>query len=201
MFDAKLHPLSRALADRAAAPLARVRMSAMGMTIAGFLIGLAALPTIATGHYKTGLALILINRLADALDGALARREGPTDRGAFLDASLDFLFYGSVPLAFGLANTQANALAACFLLLGFIGTGSSFLAFASLAAKRGLEAQNFPQKGIYYLGGLTEGAETIAFFGLICLWPQSFPWAACLFASLCLITTALRWNWGLRILT
>ena len=189
MFDAKLHPLSRALADRAAAPLARVRMSAMGMTIAGFLIGLAALPTIATGHYKTGLALILINRLADALDGA------------FLDASLDFLFYGSVPLAFALANTQANALAACFLLLGFIGTGSSFLAFASLAAKRGLEAQNFPQKGIYYLGGLTEGAETIAFFGLICLWPQSFPWAACLFASLCLITTALRWNWGLRILT
>lgn len=201
MFDAKLHPISRALADRAAAPLARLGVSAMGMTVAGFLIGLAALPAIATGHYQTGLALILINRLADALDGALARREGPTDRGAFLDASLDFMFYGSVPLAFALANPAQNALAACFVLLGFIGTGSSFLAFASLAAKRGLEAERFPKKGIYYLGGLTEGAETIAFFALICFVPQSFAWAASLFAALCLMTTILRWGWGLRILT
>jgi phosphatidylglycerophosphate synthase len=201
MFDAQLHPISRAIADRVAAPFARARVTAMSMTVAVFLIGLAALPAIATGHYKTGLALILINRLADALDGALARREGPTDRGAFLDASLDFMFYGSVPLAFALANPQTNALPACFLLLGFIGTGSSFLAFASLAAKRGLEAQNFPKKGIYYLGGLTEGAETIAFFALICLAPQSFPWAATLFAALCLMTTVLRWGWGLRILT
>lgn len=201
MFDAKLHPIARKLSDRAAGHLARARFTAMRMSLTGFAIGMASLPAIATGHYKTGLALILINRAADGLDGALARREGPTDRGAFIDICLDFFFYGTVPLAFALANPQTNALAAAMLLLGFIGTGSSFLAFASLAAKRGLEAQSFPKKGIYYLGGLTEGAETIAFFIFICLWPQSFPWAAGIFAALCFITTLLRWNWGLRILT
>ncbi|MDP4822820.1 MAG: CDP-alcohol phosphatidyltransferase family protein [Aestuariivirgaceae bacterium] len=201
MFDAQLYPLTRRLADRAAISIARAGVTAMGMSLAGFVLGLAALPAIATGHYGTGLALILLNRMADGLDGALARREGPTDRGAFIDISLDFFFYGTVPLAFALANPEANALPACLLLLGFIGTGSSFLAFASLAAKRGLAAQNFPKKGIYYLGGLTEGAETIAFFILICLAPQIFPGAAAIFAALCFITTILRWNWGLRILT
>jgi phosphatidylglycerophosphate synthase len=201
MFDAQLYPLVRQISDRAAAPLAHAGVTAMGMSFAGFALGLAAFPAIATGHFKTGLALILANRIADGLDGALARREGPTDRGAFIDICLDFFFYGTVPLAFALASPQDNALAACLLLVGFIGTGSSFLAFASLAAKRGLQAQAFPKKGIYYLGGLTEGAETIAFFALICLLPQSFPWAASLFAALCLITTALRWKWGLRILT
>jgi hypothetical protein len=61
----------------------------------------------------------------------------PTDRGAFLDITLDFLFYASIPLAFALADPAANALPAAVLLAAFIGTGSSFLAFAVLAERRG----------------------------------------------------------------
>ena len=138
-----------------------------GFTLANLFFGIFGIVAASRGDFEAAARFIVFGGIADALDGALARREGPTDRGAFIDICLDFFFYGTVPLAFALANPAENALPACLLLLGFIGTGSSFLAFASLAAKRGLEAQNFPKKGIYYLGGLTEGAETIAFFTLI----------------------------------
>ncbi len=59
-----------------------------------------------------GLFFIAASRLADGLDGELARVTAPTDRGAFLDITLDFLFYASVPLAFAWADPAANALAA-----------------------------------------------------------------------------------------
>jgi hypothetical protein len=103
-----------------------------------------------------------------------------------------------VPFAFALANPAANALPAAALLLGFMGAGTSFLAFASVAARRGLASDAFPHKGIYYLGGLTEGGETIGFFVLMCLWPGAFPVLASLFAVLCLMTAATRWFWGWR---
>ncbi len=116
---------------------------------------------IAREHYVAGLALFLLNRLCDGLDGAVARQTRPTDRGAFLDIAFDFMIYGLFPLGFALARPGANAVAASCLLASFMGTGSSFLAFAVIAAKRGMVAAEFPRKGIYYLGGLTEGTETI----------------------------------------
>ncbi|HRE20323.1 MAG TPA: CDP-alcohol phosphatidyltransferase family protein [Rhabdaerophilum sp.] len=196
MFDRTLLGPTR----RLLAPLARLAVklgiSANTLTFAGFAIGFLAMPALALGLFPVGLALILANRLLDGLDGAVARLTEPTDRGAFLDIALDFFFYATVPFAFALHDPGANALAAAFLILAFVGTGSSFLAFAVIAAKRGLAITDYPGKGIHFLGGLTEGAETIAFFSLICLWPQAFAPLAVLFALACLITTGFRWYWG-----
>ena len=121
---------------------------------------------------------------------------GPTERGAFLDIALDFFFYAAIPFAFALADPQANALAASALLLSFVGTGSSFLAFAVIAQKLGLPSTKMPKKGIFYLGGVTEGAETIALFVAICIWPSAFATLAFAFALFALVTTATRWWWG-----
>ena len=140
--------------------------------------------------------MILANRLLDGLDGAVARLQGPTERGAFLDIALDFVFYALIPLGFALHDPAANGLPAAILLAAFIGTGSSFLAFSAIAAKRGLRAADYPTKGIYYLGGLTEGFETIAVFVAMCLWPGAFPVLAYVFALACGITTVLRWTQG-----
>ena len=104
----------------------------------------------------------------------MARAGVATDRGAFLDIGLDFVFYGLIPLAFGVAQPEANALAAATLLAAFVGTASSFLAYAIIAEKRGLKSTDYPTKSFYYLGGLTEGTETIACFVAMCLWPQHF---------------------------
>ncbi len=198
MFDARLQPLMRRVLDPVAARLAKAGVRADAVTIAGFAVGVAAAGALALGVSWTGLVLILVNRVADGLDGALARKLGPTERGAFLDIALDFVFYALVPLGFAVADPARNALPAVVLLAAFIGTGSSFLAFAAVAAKGGLTAQSFPTKGLYYLGGLTEGAETIAVFVAMCLWPSLFPGLAYAFAVLCLVTTLMRWRLGFR---
>lgn len=195
MIDARLQPAIRLILTPLAARLERAGITADQVSVAGFVIGALALPAIALGAFNLALVLVLVNRAMDGLDGTLARMTGPTDRGAFLDIALDFVFYALIPLGFAF-HSPANAVPAAVLLASFIGTGSSFLAFASVAAKRGQRAAAFPRKGIYYLGGLTEGAETIALFVVICLWPASFPVLACLFAAACALTTALRWRQG-----
>lgn len=197
--------LDRATGALIAPALARVarKLHARGVqadavTWVGFAIGAAAAIVIAFAHYEWGLAFILASRLADGLDGALARLTRATDRGAFLDITLDFLFYASIPLGFAFADPLANALPAAALLATFIGSASSFLAYAVLAERRGLASDAYPTKGLYYLGGLTEGTETIACFVLMCLVPNHFAWWAYGFAVLCLITTATRLVAGWR---
>ena len=198
MIDRHLLPIQHRLLAPAARWLAGRGVSADTVTFASFAIGMTVVPLIASGRFGAGLAAILANRLLDGLDGAIARVVGATDRGAFLDIALDFFFYAAIPLAFALADPAANALAATALVVAFVGTGSSFLAFATIAAKRGIGAADFPDKGIHYLGGLTEGAETIGFFAVVCLWPAQFPTFAWMFAAACLTTTVVRWHAGWR---
>jgi phosphatidylglycerophosphate synthase len=176
----------------------RAGIGADSVTLFGFALGLGAALAIALGAPVTGLALLLASRLMDGLDGAVARLTRPTDRGAFLDIALDFLFYASIPLAFAVADPAANALPTAVLLAAFIGTGSSFLAFSLLAERRGLKSEDYPRKGIYYLGGLTEATETLLCFVLMCLWPRHFALWAYGFALLCAVTTATRLLAGWR---
>lgn len=196
MFDARLLPLQHALLRPLAGAAVRIGLRADTISLIGFAIGLAAVAAIALGHSRIGLALILLNRLFDGLDGAVARLAGPTDRGAFLDVAFDFVFYALVPLGFAIADPAANALAAATLIASFVGTGSSFLAFAAVAARRGRTATAFPAKGIYYLGGLTEGFETVAAFAIMCIFPASFAVLAYVFTAACAVTTLLRWHQG-----
>jgi len=177
--------------DRLGIVLARLGLSANAVTIGGFIFGIGAWVALAFQCYITALVLIAANRIADGLDGPLARRLGPTDLGGYLDIVLDFLFYAGVPFFFGLGRPEFS-LAASFLVFSFVGTGSSFLAFAAIAAKRQLITEKRGKKAIYYLGGLTEGTETIALFILICLFPECFDWFAWIFGGLCWITTAVR---------
>lgn len=181
-----------------AAFLVRAGWSADAVTVTGFCIGLLAIPAIALEAYWIGLAFILANRMADGLDGAVARLTEKTDRGGFLDIALDFIFYSSIPFAFALADPTDNALAAAFLIFSFIGTGCSFLAYAIMAEKRGLSTDIQGQKSLYYLSGLTEGTETIGLFVLACLLPGWFPVLAWVFGTLCWITTATRIHAGWR---
>lgn len=184
--------------DRAARLIVRAGIGADAVTWTGFAVGLAAAAAIAQQRFGSGLALLLASRVADGLDGAVARRTQPTDRGAFLDITLDFNFYASIPLAFAIADPAANALAAAVLLAAFIGTGSGFLAYAVLAERRQLASKAFPAKGVFYLGGLTEATETIACFVLMCLWPAHFASFAYGFATLCGVTIATRLFAGWR---
>jgi phosphatidylglycerophosphate synthase len=192
MLDRYITPLIRPAVESMARALVRSGVSADHVTLAAFSIGLVAMVCIALGAYSIGAIFILASRLCDALDGAVARQTQTTDAGGFLDIALDFLFYAGVVLAFALSAPKANALPAAVLLTAFIGTTSSFLAFATLAAKRGIESMEYPDKSFYFLGGLAEATETLLFFVAMCLWPRWFPQLAYAFAAICAITTFTR---------
>lgn len=200
MLDALALRLLRPALTAAASALVRLRVTADAVTWGSFALGMTACLAIVFGHFLTGLLLMLMGRAADGLDGAIARLTKPTDRGAFLDISLDFIFYAAVPLAFAINAPADRALPAAVLLAAFVGTGSSFLAFATLAAKRGLQTTAYPDKGFYFLGGLTEGTETMICFALMCGWPQHFAWWAYGFATLCGLTIVTRIVVGVRLL-
>lgn len=198
MLDRAVIALLRPTMERGARVLHRAGIRADAVTWTGFAIGLVAAGAIALGAHLAGLALMLVSRLCDGLDGALARLTAPTDRGAFLDIALDFIFYASIPLAFAIDSPADRALAAAVLLAAFIGTGSSFLAYAVFAERRGLSSADYPNKGLFYLGGFTEASETLICFTLMCLLPQWFAAWAYGFAALCALTVGTRLAAGWR---
>ena len=140
------------------------------------------------------MAVILVNRFFDGLDGAVARKYGPTNLGGYLDITCDFIFYSVVIMGFAVAAPENNGLAAAFLIFSFIGTGSSFLAFTVAAEKQGISSDAHGLKAFYYLGGLAEGSETILFFVIICMYPELFPVLAVIFGSICWITVLGRFG-------
>jgi phosphatidylglycerophosphate synthase len=196
MFDRSVSHLIAPWIHRLARQAKRLGLTANQITLLGFLLGIFAAFLIAFEAYMAGAVTILASRLLDALDGAVARLTQATDAGGFLDIALDFVFYASIPLAFAFSDPARNALPAAVLLAAFIGTGSSFLAFAVMATKRGISNLATPNKSFYFLGGLTEASETLLCFMAMCVWPGLFIALAYGFAALCAITTATRIWWG-----
>lgn len=188
MFDRIVLKVTKPLVDAMAKRVHEAGYNANQVTLAAFGLGMVAAALITLGYSHLAIMPLLAGRLLDGLDGAVARLTVPTDRGAYLDITLDFLFYAAVPLAFA----AVDPVAAAVLLAAFIGTGTSFLGYAIMAEKRGQKSDAYPSKSFYYLGGLTEGAETVACFIAMCLWPQHFAAIAYFYATLCCVTTVTR---------
>ncbi|HHS82229.1 MAG TPA: CDP-alcohol phosphatidyltransferase family protein [Devosia sp.] len=192
MLDGAMRKIIDPPLNRMGRSLAQVGVSANVVTLAGMVMGLAAAACIANRLFLVGLAFLLASRLADGLDGAVARATTKTDLGGFFDIVADFFFYGAIPLAFAVENPQANAIAAAVLLLSFHVNGSTFLGYAILAEKNAMHTRSRGEKSLYFTDGLLEGTETIAFFVALCLWPDLLPPLAYLFAAATFCTAALR---------
>lgn len=191
MFDALLRPLVDPALNRAGRLIARLGVSADHLTLAGAGLGIGAGFAIATQNYLAGLGLVVLSRLLDGLDGAVARATATTDFGGYLDIVCDFVFYVAVPMGFAFAE-PANMAPALVLTASFALTGASFLAYAAIAEKRGLTTSRHGAKSFFFQTGLAEGAETIVAFLLMCLLPQHFGVISWVFAGLCGLTVAQR---------
>ncbi|MEP3429264.1 MAG: CDP-alcohol phosphatidyltransferase family protein [Roseibium sp.] len=200
MLDARLRPLIDPPLNKAGEFLAKIGVSANAVTLVGFGLGILAAIAIACGYTMIGFVFIALNRLFDGLDGAVARATHKTDLGGYLDITLDFFFYGAIPIAFAIQNPSVNALPAAALLASFYANGSAFLAFAIMAEKRKLSTEQRGSKSLYYLGGLAEGTETIALFFLMALVPNWFPVLAWSFAAVCTVSASARVMIGVRTL-
>ena len=162
------------------------------MTLIGFSFGVLMCLSIIIDQYLIAIIFLFLNRLADGLDGTMARLQTPTPLGGYLDIVLDFLIYGGFVLSFGITE-QNNTLLSMILLFCYIGTGSTFLAKAAILPS--LTNQNLNEeipKNFHYAVGLVEGTETIVFMVLCLLFPNLFIYFSFIFIILCLITIVFR---------
>ena len=184
LIDPPLNQIGRGLAARG--------FTADGVTLIGLGLGLLAALLIALGAPGLALVPLLASRIADGLDGAVARATQKTDFGGYLDIAVDFLFYGAIPMAFVLYDPANNGAAGAILLTSFYINGTSFLGYAILAEKHGHKTDAQGQKSLYYSNGILEGTETIVFFVVLCLFPAYFSPLAWAFGALCFATATLR---------
>ncbi len=192
MLDHVMRPLIDRPLDRIGSALAKAGLSANGVTLIGFAMGVGAMGALALQIYWAALVLIGLNRLMDGLDGAVARQSGGgSDFGGFLDIVLDFIVYAGVIFAFAVGRPE-HALVAAFLVFSYMGTGASFLAYAIIAAKREMSTEARGRKAFYFLGGLAEGTETALVMAAICIVPDWFPWIAIGYGVVCWLTTLGR---------
>lgn len=184
IIDPPLNRLGRGLAARG--------VTANSVTLVGLGFGILAALVIAFGAPGLALLPLMTSRLADGLDGAVARATTKTDFGGYLDITADFLFYGAIPMGFVWLSPATNGAAGAFLLTAFYFNGASFLGYAILAEKHGLKTDAQGQKSLYYSNGILEGTETIVFFVLLCLLPAYFSPLSWVFGALCFATACLR---------
>lgn len=192
MLDGAIRPKIDPALNALARMFVRVGFTADMVTTLGLLLGFVAAGAIMFDYYWLGLVFLLISRICDGVDGAVARINGSSDFGGYIDIVFDFIFYGIIPLAFIIADPTANAVAGGVLIFSFYANGASFLAFAIMAEKHGLKTDQRGEKSIFFTTGLAEATETIAVFVAFCLFPTYFAPLAYIFAVICFYTTAVR---------
>ncbi len=191
MLDATLRKVIDPITNGIGKKLAQHGLTSNQVTLTGVFFAIFGTICILLGWLKLALLCLILNRLCDGLDGAVARATQKTVFGGVFDIVSDYVFYGFYPLAFILYD-PLHAYAYGFLLAAFLLTASSFLAYAIIAAKRGITTEVRGKKSFYFVGGLAEGTETILTFILMLLFPNQAYIIALIFGSICILTAIIR---------
>lgn len=197
MLDARARALYQPGIERVARRAARMGVSASAVTAAGLAAGVATCVAVAFEQWLLALALWLVNRTLDGLDGAVARLAQPTDLGGMLDFLADFVVYGGFVVAVSIATPDARV-ACAVLLAAYLLNNVALLSFASLIEKRGLGLGD--ERSLRFTAGLTEGTETAIAYTAICLVPAHAGTIAWIFAAMVLFTVAQRVALAVRVL-
>ena len=199
MLDATLKPTIDPYLNKLADQLGKIGVKPNHITIYGFIVGIVGCIAIGMASYKFGLFLILLNRLCDGIDGAVARYnqaqgEEPNPFGAYLDIILDMIFFGAFVFLFVLGQPH-HATGGVFLLFSFVGLFATSLGDYMIGA---INAND--KKPFYHPINLVEGTEIIVFMILACFYVEAFSAIAVVFGVLCWLTTISRILFSYRYL-
>ncbi|MBW3562839.1 MAG: CDP-alcohol phosphatidyltransferase family protein [Actinobacteria bacterium] len=197
MLDRRARELTAPLWEAGGRRLAALGLSPAVATGVGFVIGVAACVAAALAWWWWALALWILNRIFDGLDGPLARLHGETGRGGFLDIMADFAIYGGFVVGVAVALPEAR-LACAALLAAYYVNGSAFLALSSLLERR--RTGSGDERSLRFVGGLAEGSETIIVHSALCVFPTHAALIAWVFAGAVLFTAGQRIVHGMRVL-
>ena len=191
MFDGQINKTLKPFLDFIAIKLSQFNIQPNVVTLIGFCFGICCFYFIVKEMFVYASIFLFLNRICDGLDGALARLIGQTDIGAFYDIISDFLFYSLYPISFIFLDLE-NAYSICFLLLSFVATQTTFLASAWIVEKNKLLISKNQKKSFFYIGGITEGFETIICFIMMLLFYEYINYISYIFGILCWITFITR---------
>ncbi|MGE3795864.1 MAG: CDP-alcohol phosphatidyltransferase family protein [Dehalococcoidia bacterium] len=177
--------------------LDRVRVTPNQVTVCSFLVAVGAALAIGFGQLHAGLALWLISRLGDGLDGVLARTaHAITARGAFLDITLDMAAYSGMIVAFTAQRPDLGLVFAC-ILTGYVLSITTTLALAAGAERLG-RTVSLTNRTFQFTPSLAEGGETTAMYVIWLLAPGATgatAWLWCLVVFVSVIQrSALAWR-------
>ena len=191
MLDSSIRSQIVPIMSRLGHGLANRGVKANHLTAVGFVIGVGACVAVGTGRWGLGLVLWLVNRCVDGLDGSVARANGPTELGGFLDIVADFAIYGGLLVGFGFAGEELR-LPALVLFLAYYLNGTAFLAWSSLAERLKLGEGGDGRSLDFSNAGLTEGTETIIVMSVALAWRSQAEPILWIFAGAVFITVLQR---------
>lgn len=171
------------------------------VTAASLLLGLGASVAGWQHAYPLGLALWVLSKLADGLDGTLARiRNQQSDLGGYLDILSDSLLWALVPLGLALGQPlPSNLISFGLLLVGMYLNAGSWMYLAALMEKRQQGAKTTGEMTTITMPiGLMEGTESILVYSAFFIFPTILFQLFLLMASLALLTTLIRLFWAVR---
>lgn len=208
MFDARLRPLLAPGLKWTAARLDVPWITPNRLTSLNLVLGLASAVLAAGQLWVPALVTWLLCRLADGVDGPLARlratRAGAADdagQGGFWDISADFIVYGATVVGVAVGATaayDAEWLPFLLVLFAYYINGSAFLAFSSIAERSGRQLDD--GRSLSFLGGLAEGAETVVVHSLWLIFPAFSGQIALAWAVLVSVSAGQRIVAGFRAL-
>lgn len=192
----------RARLPRFAGPLlalyTRMGWTPNHVSVAGFVLALAASIAVAAGFSWVALALWWVSRLADGTDGIYARHAGgATAFGAYLDIVLDMASYGAMVLGFAWAWPALQAQWTLMLFL-YVLCITSALALGAQEANRALPARD--DRGLRLGAGLAEGGETGIAYSVFLLFPGWLPVSTWLWVGVLAVTVVARTVLAARLL-
>ncbi|TDS84285.1 CDP-alcohol phosphatidyltransferase family protein [Nesterenkonia aurantiaca] len=198
MFDARLRSSLGPALDAAARWLDVPAVTPNRLTALNLVAGLASAALAATQLWIPALLMWLLCRLADGLDGPLARRRAlgsspASGQGGFFDICADFIVYGATVIGVAIgANAAFDAPWLPFLLVLFAYyiNGGAFLSFSSIAEKQGRTLDD--GRSLSFLGGLAEGGETVLVHSLWLIFPAAAAYIAAVWALLVCLSAAQR---------
>ena len=202
MLDSTLRPVKdRLLLPAARSPLGRLHpmlLSAIGLaaSLGAAVAAWRALPLVA-------VMLFLLGRVADGLDGLVARRSGrATDVGGLIDFAADTIGYAAIPLGVAFGADERDLWIATAVLLATFYVNVASLGYISTLIEKGripTNGRSSPTSAVLPRG-LIEGTETIVFFTVALAWPEAAPVVWWIMAVAVAATVVERTRWAVRTL-
>jgi phosphatidylglycerophosphate synthase len=192
-FRARFQPIIRPLVPA----LARRQITPNHITVAAFLVGIAAAMLVACGRTYVGLAIWLCSRIGDGLDGTLARETNQsTAFGGYLDITLDMAAYAAMGVAFAALYPAFTAQWA-LVLAGYVVVITTTLALSDAAGRINREV-SATDRTFRFTPGFAEAGETNTMYILWVLFPAHIGmllwiWIAVLIAT-AIQRTRLAWR-------